>query len=230
MATTLERPVDARARTGRPSSAARGDAGLGDVRPSGRRPVRLPELVVGIVLVGVCALAAVWWQAAQGARQAVTVLSHAVTDGQVLTDADLRPADVALGDGVRAVAWSDRGALLGKAAVTDLPDGVTLVPGLVSSQPVLAPGEALVGLLLEAGAFPAGSLQPGDAVAVVAATTDAAGEAGTGAVLASEASVWELGAMADHDGAALVTLRLSEADAARVSAAAEHVRVVRVVR
>jgi hypothetical protein len=228
LATTLERPLD-RARSERPTrrSAASGGHGLGDVRPSGRRPVRLPELIVGIVLVGACALAAVWWQTSHSARQPVAVLSHAVTAGQLLTDADLRPADVALGEGVRAVAWADRGALVGKAVVTDLPDGVALVPGLVSDEPALAPGEALVGLLLEPGAYPAGSLQHGDAVAVVAAATPQAAEGG---VLAADASVWDLGAIADHEGATLLTLRLAEADAARVSAAADHVRVVRVVR
>jgi hypothetical protein len=144
----------------------------------------------------------------------------------VIEEADLRPAEVALGDGVAAVAWEARQQLIGKTAAAALPAATVLVPGLVVDEPVLAAGEALAGLKLADGAYPAGSLRPGDAVAVVRA---ARAEGGDGGAVAANAIVWDVTDLADEAGV-LVVLRLSEPDAAAVSAVADQVRVVRVVR
>ena len=51
----------------------------------------------------------------------------------------------------------------------------------------------------------------------------------SGATVAANASVWDVTDLADEAGV-LVVLRLSEPDAAAVSAVADQVRVVRVVR
>jgi hypothetical protein len=221
MAITLDRPVDrARpARTNRPEAVRLAPA-------PGPRRIRVPELVLGVVLVGVFALGAVLWQSLNNRRVAVAVLASPVSAGDVIDETDLRPAEVALGDGVAAVAWEARQQLVGKTAPAALPAATVLVPGLVVDEPVLAAGEALAGLKLADGAYPAGSLRPGDAVAVVRA---AGPEGGEGATVAANASVWDVTDLADEAGV-LVVLRLSEPDATAVSAVADQVRVVRVVR
>ena len=229
MPTTLQRPsLPSRERS--PRALPQDDLRLRPA-PTGRK-VRLPELLLGVVLVGVGALAAVWLWSSTTTRTPVAVLRAPLAKGAIVTEADLRPAEVALGDGVRAVAWSDRARLVGRTAVADLPADTVLVSALVADQPVLAPGEALVGLKLTAGGYPAGNLRAGDPVAVVGAAPSAGPEpiAGAGTAITSAATVWDVTDVADEPGAVLVTLRLSEGDAQRVSAVADQVRVVRVVR
>lgn len=194
--------------------------------------MRLPELLVGLVLVGAFGLGAVLWRSAGDARLPVAVLLAPVARGAVLAEADLRPAEVALGDGVRAVAWADRARLVGKTAVADLPAGAVLVDALVADQAALGAGEALVGLKLGPGGYPAGDLRAGDPVTVVGAMTAGATDAGAAApaTITASATVWAITDLTDQEASVLVTLRLAEADAARVSALADQVRVVRVVR
>ena len=224
MAITLDRPVDrARpARTTRPEAVRLAPA-------PGPRRVRVPELILGVVLVGAFALGAVLWQASSNHRVSVAVLAAPVSAGDVIDEADLRPAEVVLGDGVAAVAWEARQQLVGRTAAAALPAATVLVPGLVVDEPVLAAGEALAGLKLADGSYPAGSLRPGDAVAVVRAAGPEGGEGGEGATVAANASVWDVTDLVDEAGV-LVVLRLGEADAAAVSAVADQVRLVRVVR
>jgi hypothetical protein len=236
MPTILERPAVPRreptSRSGRANTRDDRDLRL-NAAPATRR-VRLPELLLGLVLVGVAALAAVWLWSSATARTPIAVLRTPLSKGAVLTETDLKPAGVALGEGVRAVAWADRAQLVGRTVVADLPADTVLVSALVADQPVLGPGEALVGLKLVPGAYPAGNLAAGDAVAVVTAG-DATASTGNGAAGASEAistnaTVWDVTEVADDSGAVLVTLRLDEAGAQRVSAQADQARLVRVVR
>ncbi len=181
------------------------------------------------MLVGAFALAAVVWQRSTAARTPITVLSAAVTKGAVITDADLRPAPVALDRGMRAVAWTQRHRLVGKVALVDLPVGTVLASSLVTDNAALAPGESLVGLKLAPGAYPS-DLRAGDHLAVVRTADAQAPSAAGDAVLASDASVWSVTPLGDQGGARLVTVRLPEAEGAVVSAVADHVHVVRVVR
>ena len=164
----------------------------------------MPELLLGIVLVGAFGLGAVLWRSTGDARSPVAVLRSRLAKGAVVTEADLRPAEVALGEGVRAVAWARRGELVGKTAVADLPADTVLVTALVSDQPALGAGEALVGLKLGPGAYPAGELRAGDAVAVVgaapAATAGADAASTTPTTLAANATVWAISDLADQDG------------------------------
>jgi hypothetical protein len=221
MAITLDRPVD----RARPARTNRTEAvRLAPAR--GPRRIRVPELVLGVVLVGVFALGAVLWQSSNNQRVPVAVLAAPVSAGDVIEETDLRPAEVALGDGVAAVAWEARQQLVGRTAVADLPAATVLVPGLVVDEPVLAAGEALAGLKLADGAYPTGSLRPGDAVAVVRAARP---DGSDGVTVAADARVSDVTDLADEAGV-LVVLRLSEPDAAAVSAVADQVRVVRVVR
>lgn len=228
MATTLEQPP----RT-RPTGRAAPRPEPLRLEPA-RRRVRLPELLVGLVLVGAFGLGAVLWRSAGDARLPVAVLFAPVARGAVLAEADLRPAEVALGDGVRAVAWADRGRLVGKTAVADLPAGAVLVDALVADRVALGAGEALVGLKLGPGGYPAGDLRVGDPVTVVGAVPAGAADTNAAATppaaIAAGATVWAITDLADQEATVLVTLRMAEADAPRVSAVADQVRVVRVVR
>jgi hypothetical protein len=225
MAITLDRPADRAhlARGPEPSTPRR------EVTGAGRHRVRVPELVLGVVLVGASALGALLWQTSNNTRVPVAVLAAPVAAGDAIVESDLRPADVSLAGGVPAVAWEARGQLVGKTAAVALPASTLLLPGLVVDEPALGAGEALVGLKQPAGTYPAGSLFRGDAVAVVQASGPD-GQAAEGGVLAASAWVWDVTPLVDEEAAVLVVLRLPEAEAAKVSAVADQVRIVRVVR
>jgi hypothetical protein len=221
MATTIERP---RFR----NHAPRPDEPLRLRRAPASTRIRVPELLVGLLLIGGFGLGAVAWHASAGSTEPVAVLATAVDKGTVLTDSVLRPAEISRAGAVAAVPWAQRGRLIGRIALADLPAATVVIPGLVGDEPSLAAGEALVGLELAPGSYPAGSLAPGDAVAVVLAAE--AGADASASPLAPSASVWEVTDVADQEGTVLVTLRLPEADAQLVSAMADRARVVRVVR
>ena len=76
MSTTLERPSPSRhersARAPRPGRHDERDLRL-HAAPAGRR-VRLPEVLLGLVLVGAAALAAVWLWSSATARIPIAVL------------------------------------------------------------------------------------------------------------------------------------------------------------
>ncbi len=218
------------------------------VRPIGRRPaavaslpptatkVRVPELLVGILLVAGCALAVlVWHQSSVSTRQAL-VLAHPVSRGQLLTEADFAAADVSA-TGMVLVAYDDRARMVGRIAATDLAAATPLTDSVALVSTPLPAGEALVGRRLEPGEYPSG-LTVGDQVDVVivgdqpmiagegeapAAGTD---PSSTGTALLAVVEAIETSTTSDD---IVVDLRLAESVAGRI-AAAPSVKLVRVER
>ena len=108
-----------------------------------------------------------------------------------------------------------------------LPAATVLVPGLVVDEPVLAAGRSA----RRSEARPTAPTRP--AAFDRATPSPSCGRPGPRVARAppsrANASVWDVTDLADEAGV-LVVLRLSEPDAAAVSAVADQVRVVRVVR
>jgi Flp pilus assembly protein CpaB len=217
MATTVERSRDARP-VGRPP-----------VQAPARRGVRVPELVLGVLLVFGFGLAAVVWHTSTTSRTDVLVLARDVRQGEVLAADDLRAVAMSADEGVRLVPFERREAYVGQVVRTDLAAGTPLARALVQDEPALADGEGLASVKLAAGDAP--TLAPGDTVDAVQVPQE--GMAATApstavSVVAQRAVVWAVEPVADNETSTVVTLRLPLADARAVSAAASDLRLVRV--
>jgi hypothetical protein len=194
------------------------------------RSVRLPEIALGVLLVGVFALGSVLWQTSRAKKEQLVVLSHDLSRGDVVAERDLRAVDVNRGTGLDVVRWVDRASIVGRVALVDLPADAPLAPSMVGAVPPPDPANRLVGLRLEAGDYPGSDLRPGVLVDVVA--SPAAGAPGDQApvVLARDALVRRVDA-GDRDngnGSVSVTVEVPPDVAYRVSTAAGSVRLVQV--
>jgi hypothetical protein len=214
----LERP---------PSSAPGRSSSL----PAGRRRrgVRVPEAVLGVVLVVGGALGALLWHRSATATSLVTTLAIDVGRGEELTAGVLVPLEVGSVESLGLVPWTAAGELVGRRVVADLPAGTPLLPSLVLVGVPLAEGEALAGVKVGAGAYPA-DLAPGDLVDAVAVPTAVAPteEPIAPLVLASAAVVHAVEPLGDADLSQVVTLRLPAEAARALGATAGPVRLVRV--
>jgi len=169
-----------------------------------KRPVRVPEVVLGVILVGGSALAGLLWQRSNDSTTTVVVASHAITRGSTITAADLQGAQLA-GDASAFVAGSDAQQLLGRVALIDIDGRAPLTRSMVADEVGLAVGEALTSTALAPGEFPS-DLAAGDNVRiVVSSAVDTTGVVTT-TMLDQEAVVWSV--LAAPDGVStVVTLR-----------------------
>ena len=135
--------------------------------PVGRRDHRTLVLVASVALIGasIAAFAAIY----SGADHKVPaiVVVRPVAQGQLLTAADLGEADVAVSGGVDIVPVAEATLVSGKRAAAAIPSGSLLTMGDLTGAPAIAAGDAVVGVALKDGAYPASGLSPGDQVMVV---------------------------------------------------------------
>lgn len=196
--------------------------------PDHARKRRLPEMTAGLLLVAVCALGALWWQASSTERQPVLALRNAVERGQVIQLEDLQVVSIDTDQPIEMLADTESAQIIGRVARTDLAAGSIVTPQHFSSSSTLGAGEGVVGMALEAGQFPSLSLSPGEAVSVV--LTPSAGDPRAfddeieATVLVGRATVVEV-AQVGVQGGLFISVQVDEADAARVAAAAATNRV-----
>jgi len=218
MATKLE-PTRAHANGSAPSPTQ-----LRIEPPPGRR-ARVPELVVGVALMVGFALAAVLWHMSSTDKKPALALAGPVARGHVMEASDLRVVYLATDDRIAHLARTDAAMVIGRVALTDLPAGTLLTGGSVAPRVTIGANEGVVGLALEPGQVPATALRPGDFVNVIAGPVEGAAAAPTlGAqpsVLATRAAVYAVGDLGTQ-GRRFVSIKLPEADANRVAAAAER--------
>lgn len=192
--------------------------------------VRVPETVLGVLLVAGSALGGLVWYRSATAPQTVVVAAGDLPRGHVLTAADLRAATVSGAEGITLVAGTDARELIGQAVRVDVGAGTPLTPAVVGDMAPLDRGEALAATSVGPGHYPP-SLAAGDLVRVVVVADPAAAApvADTVATLMAEevAEVWELAEPTDGDPHAVVTLRVSLELAMRIASAAS-VRLIQV--
>lgn len=201
--------------------------------PTSARRARLPELVVGLVVMLAFALAAALWHMSSVERDPTLALARDVRQGEIIEASDLRVVYLSSDGDVARLAEGDVSRVAGRVALTDLPRGTVLTPALVAALPVLGEGEGVVGLALEPGQFPSAGLRPGDRVNVVAGPASQSGGEGPGeTLLAEEAEVFSVEDLEGGQGRRFVSLKMPEATANEVAAAAERgpVRLVLVAR
>ena len=135
--------------------------------PDNLRKRRMPEMAGGLLLVVVCALGALWWQASATERQPVLALRNSVERGDVVQLEDLQVVSIDTDQAIAVLADTESAQVIGRVARTDLAAGTLVTPEQFSSSSTLGADEAVVGLALDAGQFPSLSLATGDAVSVV---------------------------------------------------------------
>jgi hypothetical protein len=135
--------------------------------------VRVPELMLGILLVAGCALAAIVWQRSASTTQQALVFARDVRRGDVLAPQDFRAADVRA-TGARLLPFTDATRLVGRVVVADISAFTPVTDDLAVDAIPLGTDESLVGRRLELGEFPLG-LRSGDRVTVVVVEDDPLG-------------------------------------------------------
>ncbi|MEM7093971.1 MAG: hypothetical protein AAF567_13280 [Actinomycetota bacterium] len=198
---------------------------VSDRSPTGpspdRRPVRVPQLLLSLLLVALCALLAVWWQARTTAREPALALARDVEAGVPLTSADLTEIYLSTDVGAATEDPEFRDLFVGVSPVADLSAGTIVTADMFRTVAALRPTEALVGLRVSADEAPA-SLARGDRVQVLVAGADGEPE-----ILAPDALIESLGSGSDS-GTVRVQLRMGVVQAQRVQIVADQVVLIEV--
>jgi hypothetical protein len=204
--------------------------------------VRVPELMLGILLVAGCALVAVVWQRSASTTQQALVFARDVRRGEVLVPQDFRAADVRA-TGARLLPYTDATRLVGRVVVADISAFTPVTDDLAVEAIPLGIDESLVGRRLELGEFPLG-LQSGDRVTVVvveddpigASTSTATGVPAPGTEAGEPASdlitiarpgleltalIETISTIEDGPGDVVVTLKVASPIAEQIAAASE---------
>jgi len=160
--------------TARPASAGGTVTRL--VRPRERQT---PLVVLGVLLVAGCALAAVLFARSGQHTADVVVAAHDLQPGQPIGAGDVRITQVSTSTDATFLSAAHLSQLIGQSPRGYVPAGTPLNPAMIQAGATLQPGEDVVGAVLPSGAIPVGGLQPGDTVEVlvVAKATGAAVEA-----------------------------------------------------
>lgn len=151
--------------------AVNGWSGLADRLPRPRRQRRPALLVVGVLLIALCAVVSASLVARTDHTVAVLTLARPVAAGQVLSADDVRVAHVG-GAGVSAIGAGSLAIVVGETATSSLPAGTLLVPGMVSRQSVPAAGSQVVAVSVKAGLVPAGAATGRDVSLIAVAASD----------------------------------------------------------
>lgn len=179
--------------------------------PGGRRSV--PHLLLGILLVLICAVGALALTLQLGGTRPVLATARAVTVGQLLTAADVRQVVLPADSDVRAIDAGSAASLIGRPLAHSLPPGALLTPESFGGAAAPPTGQAVVAVALDAGRLPL-EVAPGDSVSVVAAPADgtdrAVPRAWSGVVTSVEPS--------DTGQLTVVSVQLAEAAAREVAA------------
>lgn len=185
-------------------------------------------LLAGIMAVCLGGLATAFLIASVAATEDVLRLNRTVHRGEIIAPADLGVVTIGRGAEVPAVSGDSLGAVVGQAALTDLPDGSLLVEGSFGASD-LPPGSARVGLRLAPGRLPSATLPPGTPVLVVALPAANAIPGAAEQVPASVPGTLATAPVAQSDGSFVVdvTLVADRAESVARLAATERVALVR---
>ncbi len=199
---------------------------LARVQPSGNgstalkvhRPFRIPEVMLGVLLVAGCALAAVLWNQSNNATSTIVVAARHITRGTAITAEDLRGAEMA-GATTAMIGGTEANVLLGQVALVDIEPTAPFTRSLLAATAPLAAEEALTSMALAPGQLPP-DLAPSDHVRiVVTAVADATGATAT-ELLVDEATVWSV-TTAPDGVATIVTVRGPISLSSQIAAAAK---------
>lgn len=165
----------------------------------------MPEIVVGVLLVAGCALAALIMQRSDSATQTVVIAARPIPRGSVISAQDLAAGNMS-GDTSALIVGDDAKSLLGQIATVDIGVGAPLTTSLVSAAKGLGPDEAISSVSLAPGRLPP-DLAAGDTVRIVVVGPSATGATSEARLLDMAAEVYAVTNADDPNGNVIVTLR-----------------------
>lgn len=157
--------------------------------------MRLPEVVLGVMLVAGCALAAVIWQQRADTTTTIVVAGRAIPRGTEITAADLRGAEIG-GETGAMVSGQDALTLIGRVAVVDIGADVPMTMSLLADAQPLGVDEALTSVALAPGRLPP-DLAAGDDVRIVIITDAGPSAEPVTSLIGEPAVVWAVDAAPD---------------------------------
>jgi hypothetical protein len=186
----------------------------------------VPQLLIAVFLVAVCALAAVVLFSRAAARDPILALANPVQRGQVIGSGDLMVVYVATDDPITSLPAEAAAGLEGSTAVADLEAGTIVTAAHFVSTGLLEAGEGVVGLALTPGEYPTPLLSPGDVVDVVVTVGGSSGSdaAAMGERAAGSAEVFDVAELGTQGGR-FISLRMPVESAVEVAGAAAAGRV-----
>jgi hypothetical protein len=192
-----------------------------------RRRRSTPHMLLGAVLVVVCALAFAVTALRADPRTSVLALAGPVSAGHVLAEADLTVVRIVPDPGLGVLAESQRASVVGHTVRLPLA-GHSLL-----SQDVLGPaawppaGESLTAVAVKAGRIPTG-VQAGTPVLVlvVPGSSSTGGPSASPAVAPQARATVVSVAAADSSDVSVVSLLMNSVDAVRIAGAAGEVALV----
>lgn len=190
------------------------------------RRIRVPELAVGLIVIGVSILAALLWSRSLTATTDVVIAARSIPRGDILERSDFITADVRGADALGLVSSADVSHLVGRVSLVRLPRGAPVIESMVAALPPIGDADAIVGVALEPGEAPA-DLAVGDVVRAVVLPDPALLDAPRPVLLDGTALVRGIEPVDEFESRVVVTLGVSLAQATDV-AAAHALRLVRV--
>jgi hypothetical protein len=180
----------------------------------------VPYLLIGVLLVVVCAAGGVVAGMQLGKREGVLALARPVAVGQVVSAQDLKQVSVAVDSGMDVLPTSAASTVVGQPIAYSLPAGSLLTRSELGSPQVPAQGKAIAAVGLKDGQFPP-DLTPGTTVAVL--TTPGVGTTSGTSTGSGQSSSWTAVVTAvssnPNDQTTVVSLQLSESDARALASA-----------
>lgn len=177
------------------------------------------RVAVGVLLMLVAVFGGAALIKTAQARTPVLIAASSVQPGEVIDASDIRVAELSVSGGVAYLPASMREQIVGRVAAEPLWDGKLLGPASMSQAPPLPAGTVAMSLALKPEHSVAGSLRPGDAVAVIASTAPGRSEPRTTILFTSVPVLSVTRAEATEGGGVIVTLRLRLEEARTLAAA-----------
>lgn len=179
---------------------------------------RIPELAIGVVLIGLGAIGALMLAGRQPPRAAVLVWANDVTRGQMVTASDLEVASIESDIPVDVVDVTAANDVIGRTLAFGARAGGFVSGTQLEVGSIIPPDFAVVGLRLGAGRYPVNTLSVGDVVDLL--TTEPL-VGWDDPVVVSGVEVFEVLWLGSGEGSdALVSLLVPRTAAPRVVAAA----------
>lgn len=178
---------------------------------------RVPELAVGVVLIGLGAIGALMLAGRQPPRATVLVWANDMSRGQVVAQEDLTVASIESDTPVDVVDVAAAADVVGRTVAFGTDAGGFVSGSLLESSSAIPPGYAVVGLRLGAGRYPASTLAVGDVVDLLTSEPLIGWD---DPVVVSSVEVFDMLWLGSGEGSdALVSLLVPRAAAPRVVAA-----------
>ena len=193
----------------------------------GRGASRVPEIALGVLLVTVFALAALWWQVSSTEKVSVLSLAVELERGEILEFDDLAVVQLNTDDAIAAIPINTAGLVLDQLALAPLAPGTILNTSMFAEVVQFEAGQVAVGVSLAPEEMPSLRVRPGDLVDVVLiAESSGTEDSSQGEVLATgvdvlDVAILQLGSSEDR----LLTLVVPEAIAPDIVSASANDRI-----